>query len=302
MAAEDRDPCVRIYQVAPSHCFHRHRGLDAADRRARRRSLRAGARGAPPSSACRVLRAWRRGGRHAGGRVPLRLCRSGEGAGRRRSGQQALASGAVKVRMGLHTAEPLRLAKAMPDASCTGRRGSRPGAWGSGSAVRRNARARRWRAGGTGRAPAEGLCSLCAIFQLGRGVVPTTEDDLEHEAAASSFVVVGRSESATSWSRLPQERTRLLTLSGPGGSGKTRLAIEAAAELVPEFRAGVFWADRPPCVTRRASPRPSRRRWGRRTTWVSTSASESSCFFSTISSRSSRRRSSSRDYWSTART
>ena len=32
-----------------------------------------------------------------------------------------------------------------------------------------------------------------------------------------------------------------MTLSGPGGSGKTRLAIESAAELVPEFRNGVFW-------------------------------------------------------------
>ena len=32
-----------------------------------------------------------------------------------------------------------------------------------------------------------------------------------------------------------------MTLTGPGGSGKTRLAIEAAATLVPEFKAGVFW-------------------------------------------------------------
>ena len=32
-----------------------------------------------------------------------------------------------------------------------------------------------------------------------------------------------------------------MTLTGPGGSGKTRLAIEAAAELVPDFKAGVFW-------------------------------------------------------------
>ena len=35
--------------------------------------------------------------------------------------------------------------------------------------------------------------------------------------------------------------SRIVTLTGPGGSGKTRLAIEAATELVGEFRAGVFW-------------------------------------------------------------
>ena len=30
-------------------------------------------------------------------------------------------------------------------------------------------------------------------------------------------------------------------MTGPGGSGKTRLALEAAATLVPEYKAGVFW-------------------------------------------------------------
>src|SRR6185369_9283509 len=34
---------------------------------------------------------------------------------------------------------------------------------------------------------------------------------------------------------------RLVTLTGPGGCGKTRLAIEAAAELVPLHKNGVFW-------------------------------------------------------------
>ena len=34
---------------------------------------------------------------------------------------------------------------------------------------------------------------------------------------------------------------RLVTLTGPGGSGKTRLALEAAATLVPSYKAGVFW-------------------------------------------------------------
>ena len=33
---------------------------------------------------------------------------------------------------------------------------------------------------------------------------------------------------------------RLLTLSGPGGTGKTRLALQAAAELLDEFEDGAF--------------------------------------------------------------
>jgi predicted ATPase len=38
-------------------------------------------------------------------------------------------------------------------------------------------------------------------------------------------------------------RARLVTLTGAGGAGKTRLAIETAADLVPEFGDGVFFVD-----------------------------------------------------------
>jgi predicted ATPase len=42
-------------------------------------------------------------------------------------------------------------------------------------------------------------------------------------------------------SLIRDEEARLVTLAGPGGTGKTRLALEAAGELVSEFGAGVFW-------------------------------------------------------------
>jgi class 3 adenylate cyclase len=44
-------------------------------------------------------------------------------------------------------------------------------------------------------------------------------------------------------SRIESPETRLVTLFGPGGTGKTRLALQAAAEEVERFADGVFFVD-----------------------------------------------------------
>jgi predicted ATPase len=40
---------------------------------------------------------------------------------------------------------------------------------------------------------------------------------------------------------MARDGVRVVTLTGPGGTGKTRLGLQAAAELVPDFPDGVFW-------------------------------------------------------------
>ncbi len=79
------------------------------------------------------------------------------------------------------------------------------------------------------------------IFQLGtQGFPPLkTISNTNLPRPASSFV--GRERELDEVLARIGSGARLVTLTGPGGSGKTRLAIEAAATLVPEYKAGVFW-------------------------------------------------------------
>ncbi|HEX2405170.1 MAG TPA: adenylate/guanylate cyclase domain-containing protein, partial [Acidimicrobiia bacterium] len=53
---------------------------------------------------------------------------------------------------------------------------------------------------------------------------------------------VGRQREAAEVTSLLSEN-RLVTLTGPGGTGKTRLALKVAADLVDRFSDGVFFAD-----------------------------------------------------------
>jgi predicted ATPase len=157
--------------------------------------------------------------------------------------QAALSEGLIRVRMGLHTGEPL-----VTDEGYVGldvHRAARIAAVGHGGQILVSQSTRDL-------VDADGLRDLgehrlkdftepVSIFQVGDDEFPPlkTISNTNLPRPASSFV--GREREVDEIRARLQDSARLLTLTGPGGSGKTRLAIEAAGELVPEFKAGVFW-------------------------------------------------------------
>jgi predicted ATPase len=158
------------------------------------------------------------------------------------AGQSALKPGRIRVRMGLHTGSPhvTREGYVGEDVHL----GARIAAAGHGGQVLLSAATQALASGEVmelGEHLLKDFPEPVALFQLGRERFPPlkTISNTNLPRPASSFV--GREREVAEVVRLLREGARLVTLSGPGGSGKTRLAIEAAAELVGEFKAGSFW-------------------------------------------------------------
>jgi predicted ATPase len=89
------------------------------------------------------------------------------------------------------------------------------------------------------------------LWQVGAGEFPPLKSLNQTNLPVQPTALIGRERELAEVLALVRGH-RLVTLSGPGGSGKTRLALQAAAELVQEFPDGVWFVSlaalRDPCA------------------------------------------------------
>jgi predicted ATPase/class 3 adenylate cyclase len=80
------------------------------------------------------------------------------------------------------------------------------------------------------------------IYQLGDGAFPPLATLYRTNLPVPATPFLGRQrELAEVVALLGRDDLRLLTLTGPGGTGKTRLALQAAAEASESYPDGVYW-------------------------------------------------------------
>src|SRR6185503_9140791 len=86
------------------------------------------------------------------------------------------------------------------------------------------------------------------VFQFTHPALPDTfpalrgVDSYPHNLPIQPTPLIGREQELASVERtLMDPGVRLLTLTGAGGAGKTRIALQAAADLLENFPAGSFF-------------------------------------------------------------
>ena len=155
-----------------------------------------------------------------------------------------LEAGPIRVRMGIHTGEPI-----VTDEGYVGvdvHRAARIAAAAHGGQIVLSETTRRLLDSDTatrdlGEHRLKDLTGPERLHQLGDGDFPPLRTLDATNLPVASSPLVGREHELGELVALLSEGTRLLTITGPGGTGKTRLALQVAAELIGTLRDGVFW-------------------------------------------------------------
>jgi predicted ATPase/class 3 adenylate cyclase len=169
--------------------------------------------------------------------------------------QRELAGGPIRVRMGIHTGEPLRTGEGYVGIDV--HRAARIAAVGHGGQVLISQSARDLveadlpadlALDNRGEHRLKDLSAPQPIFQLvGEGLerefppLATLETRPTNLPPQPTRLIGREQELADVGELLRRVDVRLLTVTGPGGAGKTRLALQAAADLLDDFADGVFF-------------------------------------------------------------
>jgi class 3 adenylate cyclase len=157
--------------------------------------------------------------------------------------QQALAKGEVRIRVGVHTGEPAITSEGYVGMDV--HRVARIMSAGHGGQVVVSQATRELLDDGVrvrdlGEHRLKDLTAPQRLWQLGDGDFPHLRTLHRSNLPVVADALVGREDELAAISQLVRSH-RLVTLTGPGGSGKTRLALQAAADAVDDFPDGVWW-------------------------------------------------------------
>jgi predicted ATPase/class 3 adenylate cyclase len=188
----------------------------------------------------------------------IAFARAADAVAAARDAQAALVDGPVWVRIGLHTGEPVVTEEGYVGLDV--HRAARiMGAGHGGQVLLSETTARLLDSGADlrdlGEHRLKDLSAPQRLYQLGSEEFPPLRTLYRTNLPIQSTPLVGRKRELEEAGELIRSH-RLLTLTGPGGSGKTRLALQLAAEALEQFPDGVFWvplqALRDPALVERA--------------------------------------------------
>jgi predicted ATPase len=158
--------------------------------------------------------------------------------------QSSLDDGPIRVRIGLHTGEPLVTEEGYVGIDV--HRGARIAAAGHGGQVLLSQTTRDLLDASVelrdlGEHRLKDLTAPQRLFQLGDAEFPPLKSLNRTNLPIAATPLVGRERELAQVHDLLADGARLVTVTGAGGSGKTRFALQVAAELLEDFADGVFF-------------------------------------------------------------